>query len=432
MPAGRDPRLSPLDAWCARALGLAPGQLDRDHIERYQLDRLRATVEWARARSPHHRGRISGAAPSSLADLGRLPTTTPAELRERGAQMVCVSQDEISRVVTLHSSGTTGPSKRLYFTAAEQESIIDFFAAGMATMVDPDERVVIFLPGPAPGTVADLLATALRRLGVVPIAHGFVRDVGEAAAALIGDRPTSLVALPVHALALARWAEQTAPGTISLKSALLTADYVPRSLARQVERAFSCPVFEHYGMTEMGLGGGVECEAHDGYHLREADLLFEVVDPPTGTPLPDGAEGEVVFTTLTRRAMPLVRYRTGDLARMIAGPCRCGSALRRLARVRGRIGAAALGAIDLPALDELVFACPGVVDHRATIAAGPSGPALHITALTLGPEPPDGEVAHRLAAVAQELPRAAVELASLDGRLQSGPEKRTLGRQDGA
>ena len=81
----------------------------------------------------------------------------------------------------------------------------------------------------------------------------------------------------------------------------------------------------------------MECRARNGYHLREADLFFEVVDPVSGSPVPDGTPGEVVFTTLTRRAMPLIRYRTGDVAAMLPGPCACGSPLRRLSRIAGRL-----------------------------------------------------------------------------------------------
>ena len=122
----------------------------------------------------------------------------------------------------------------------------------------------------------------------------------------------------------------------------------------------------------MGLGGGVECQARRGYHLREADLLFEVVDPATGRPLPEGETGEVVFTTLTRRGMPLIRYRTGDLSHFIPGPCPCGAALRTLARVEGRIAnrvaIGAYGVLTLAELDEALFAVSGVTDIRATMA----------------------------------------------------------------
>jgi phenylacetate-coenzyme A ligase PaaK-like adenylate-forming protein len=136
-------------------------------------------------------------------------------------------------------------------------------------------------------------------------------------------------------------------------------------------------------MTEMGLGGGVECEALDGYHLREGDLYFEVVDHETGEACPDGAVGEVVFTTLTRRGMPLIRYRTGDIARIIPQPCPCGSSLRRMERVRGRWdGAVRLGpecTLTLSDMDEALFRLTGLLDYRVTVSKGRDGKfRLHI------------------------------------------------------
>ena len=95
---------------------------------------------------------------------------------------------------------------------------------------------------------------------------------------------------------------------LRLKSVLLTTDYVPEAIVEFVERLWRCTVYNHYGMTEMGLGGGVECQARRGYHLREADLYFEIVNPQTEMPVVEGETGEVVFTTLTRRGMPLIRY----------------------------------------------------------------------------------------------------------------------------
>ena len=87
----------------------------------------------------------------------------------------------------------------------------------------------------------------------------------------------------------------------------------------------------------MGYGGGVECECLNGYHLRENHLYFEIIDPITGESASDGEYGEVVFTTLNRQAMPLIRYRTGDMARFLSKPCACGTFLRTMEKVRGRI-----------------------------------------------------------------------------------------------
>jgi phenylacetate-coenzyme A ligase PaaK-like adenylate-forming protein len=127
-------------------------------------------------------------------------------------------------------------------------------------------------------------------------------------------------------------------------------------------------------MTETGYGGAVDCAFHCGCHLREDELLVEVVDPATGKPAPAGAVGEVVVTTLRRRGAPLLRYRTGDLARLNEAPCPCGSALRRLDGFAGRVGAGAPlasgGELTLPRLDEALFAVEAVSDFAAVVERG--------------------------------------------------------------
>jgi phenylacetate-CoA ligase len=145
----------------------------------------------------------------------------------------------------------------------------------------------------------------------------------------------------------------------------------------------------------MGLGGGVECEVRQGYHMREADLLFEIVDPTSGRSLPDGEIGEIVFTTLSRDAMPLLRYRTGDLSRVLPDPCPCGTMLRRLEKVRGKVRELVrlrsgdwLGIADL---DEVLFALHGVVNYFACLTIGRNVDRLEIAIYAGsqkdGPEP---------------------------------------------
>ena len=262
------------------------------------------------------------------------PFTTAEDIREHSLQLLCVSQDEIGRVVTLDTSGTTGKSKRIYFTPSDQELTIDFFQQGMSTLAEAGDRVMILLPCEREGSVGDLLAAALARLGVTPVRQGIVRNIPETLNIMHKEECKFLVGIPVQVLALARYAD-VAGIPIRLKSVLLSTDHVPAVIVREMEHLCGCRVFEHYGMTEMGLGGGVECEAHSGYHLRESDLFFEIVDD-AGNLVPEGQEGEVVFTTLTRQGMPLIRYRTGDVSSFIPGSCNCGSVVRRLDRITKR------------------------------------------------------------------------------------------------
>lgn len=170
---------------------------------------------------------------------------------------------------------------------------------------------------------------------------------------------------------MARYWEKWQGSKRAPRCALLSTDYVSAAIVSELRRIWQCEVFEHYGMTEMGLGGGLECQAHQGYHLRENDLYFEVIDPVSARPLPDGEYGEVVFTTLTRQGMPLIRYRTGDISRFIPEPCPCGGSLRRLARVQNRLNSrVVLGehqAITMAELDEVLLALPAVADFTAEV-----------------------------------------------------------------
>ena len=152
--------------------------------------------------------------------------------------------------------------------------------------------------------------------------------------------------------------------------------------------AFDCPVFRHFGMAETGYGAAVECERHRGLHIREADLLFEIVDE-TGKKLPDGEWGEVVVTTLTRRGMPLIRYKTGDLGRFLPGLCGCGSVLKRI-EVRGRLGNVLhlpTGNVHLSELDDVLDPLPWLSGFEVA-TEGPEA-KLELSLRPAGPLPGD-------------------------------------------
>jgi phenylacetate-coenzyme A ligase PaaK-like adenylate-forming protein len=159
-------------------------------------------------------------------------------------------------------------------------------------------------------------------------------------------------------------------------------DHVPQAIVQAVEASWGCRVYNHYGMTEMGLGGGVECQARRGYHLREADLYMEVIEPINGRTVSEGEYGEVVFTTLTRRGIPLIRYRTGDISRFIPGDCPCGTILQTLEKVHDRISNRVdLGdgcCLTMADLDEALFPIDGVWNFTASLSREGEMDHLHV------------------------------------------------------
>jgi len=380
-------RKTPLEHWISTKMFHGVGRPFTElAMRRFQLEKLRQTISYVKEKSPYYRQRLADfdpLDPGNLADMADFPLTSPQDLVANGLQMVCLSQSQIERVVTLQLPGMTGDPRRVYFSSEDLELTVDFFRCGMSTFVEPGQKVLIMMPGDLPGSVGDLLTRALARMGAQGIVHGMVHDPAEAIQDIIRYEIDCLVGVPSQVLSLARQplADEIPPGRI--KSILLSADNVPSVVIRELRATWNCPVLTHYGSTEMGLGGGVECEATSGYHLREADLYFEIIDPDSGTPLPAGEKGEIVFTTLTRTGMPLIRYRTGDLSRLVPEPCPCGTVLPRLERITARLHDLVrlrtgewLGIADL---DEVLFSVPGIVDYNAAFSSGGAVDKLRVS-----------------------------------------------------
>lgn len=407
--------ITPLEAWIGGKIfgpgkGRRPGTFD---IRRFQLERINLTLSYARQRSPFYREHLGalGTDPfRRLEDFSGLPFTTPADVGLDPLRFLCVSQSEIERVVTLRNPAPTGPSKRFFFTSEDLESTVDFFHHGMSTLVKAGDRVLILMPGETPAGIGDLLQRGLSRMEAEGLVHGPVVDPAETVRFILDHSVDVLVGIPAQVLALARVSGTSVP-RYKIKSVLLSTDYLPQAIVRVLEDAWRCEVFDHYGMTEMGWGGGVECAAHRGYHLREADLYVEIVDPETGEPLKDGESGEVVFTTLNRRGMPLIRYRTGDEARFDTTPCLCGTVLRTLARVDGRMG----GKVEMvpgvmltmSQLDEALFPLPGIVDFGVKISKQAGAWRLSLDVVHNG-EGSREELGHTIAARLTSVPSIAV------------------------
>lgn len=367
---------TPLDAMAAAKMRNIAGKFpDRSEIEAEQMRLLRSVVEYCKSNSPFYRQKLKDIEADSLTgieDISAIPLISKDDIRNFGTQMLCVSSDEIARIITMQSSGTTGKPKRIFFTDDDLKLTYDFFRGGMLTMVSPGDKVLILLPGEKPDSTGDILKRALESQGISAKVCGLAPDPLHTAELIRQEKPQCIVGFPIHLLAAARVDTGHKIPSESIKSLLLCSDYIPDVVAKELESTWNCENFIHYGTVETGLGGGVECAAHSGVHLRETDLLFEIIDSENGEPLPYGMEGEIVVTTLTRKGMPLLRYRTGDLAAMYEKKCACGSHLRRLGRVRGRFeNKCRLSTgfnISLSSLDEKIFQVPDVTDFNVEMS----------------------------------------------------------------
>jgi len=361
-------RVTPLENWIVERTHIAPKS--QEALKAYQLSKLLDTLTYVKTKSRFYREHLCNIdldSLKSLKDFNRIPFTTPEDIKRNTFDFFCVPYKEIERIVTLNTSGTTGDEKRIFFTHQDLDAIIDFFCHGMRCLVDERDKVMVLLPGPTYGSIGDLLKKALALSKIECIVQGVLNDIEKTALSIEQNNITCLVGIPMQVLYLSKAKPDVFKNHI--KKVLLSTDYVPDALV-DVLSAQGCLVYNHYGMTEMGYGGGVECECLNGYHLRENDLYFEIIDPITEELVKDGEYGEVVFTTLTRQAMPLIRYKTGDMARFSTQPCACGTFLRTMDKVIGRIDNTIRineHDIHLRDFDEILLRFPAIVDYTLTL-----------------------------------------------------------------
>jgi phenylacetate-CoA ligase len=356
----------------------APGCLQRRDVERYQRAKLQAVLQYAYRYSSYYRERFhdAGLEPKDIQarkDLSGFPLTEPQQLADSPYRFLCISRADIARVHTFVTSGTTGLQKKVFWTRNDLERITDFMAAGIGTVADRDDVVQIVLPDGRPYSQADLLFRGVKKFGATPVLSGMYFSASEHLALLEKSRSTILFGYTGHLFRISK--ELQAAGDLSrkgLKVLFLAAEYLPVAMRQELETLWNCRVHTHYGLTEMGLGVAIECVAGNGYHFNEADLLLEIIDPKTGRPVEAGREGELVFTTLTREAMPLIRYRTHDISRLLREPCACGATtLLKIDAVKKRLELIVTlsgGDEVYPTLfDDLLYEIPGLMDYRLAI-----------------------------------------------------------------
>ena len=385
--------------------------ITRESLDALKLKKLNALLKREKERGGFYRHLPERL--DSLEELKTLPFTTEEELARNAPGLLLCSQAQIQRVLSDATSGTTGAKKRVFYTEGDLENTVRLYTAGLGELIFPGSVTLICFPFSGPFGLGELIAEAIARLGARPVKAGPFLSFGEYAAVLEREKPDTFVGMPAQLLGILRTA-----GRGSLRRALVSGDACPDSVTDACEAILGTRLFPHYGSREMGMAGAISCEAREGMHLRENDVIAEIVDE-AGRVLPTGERGELVVTTIGMEAMPLIRYRTGDCTRILPGPCPCGSAALRLDRVTRKARA-----LSADALDEILFADPAVVDCRYEQA----GERLLITALTNG--------ASDEAALLPRLRAACPGLRIVLTARPAGPEehalyigKRTISRQ---
>ncbi|MFF6883120.1 phenylacetate--CoA ligase PaaK [Streptomyces sp. NPDC012421] len=346
-------------------------RLGREELAALQLERLRSTLRHAYANVEFHRRSFdaAGVHPDdcrSLADLARFPFTTKADLRDHYPfGMFAVDRSRIRRVHA--SSGTTGLPTVVGYTEGDLEVWADVVARSLrAAGARPGDRVhVAYGYGLFTGGLGAHYGAERLGCTVIPASGGMTaRQVR-----LIQDfEPEIIMVTPSYMLTLLDEFERQGvdPRSTSLKVGVFGAEPWTEAMRTEIEERFAIDAVDIYGLSEvMGPGVAQECvETKDGLHVWEDHFLPEVVDPITGEVLPDGEEGELVFTSLTKEAMPVIRYRTRDLTRLLPGTAR--PAFRRMEKVTGRSDdMIILRGVNLfpTQVEEIVLRTPAVAPH---------------------------------------------------------------------
>jgi phenylacetate-CoA ligase len=377
--------------------------LDRPALRDLQLTRLRATAERVLAHQPFGSEKLRSAgldSPAdirSLDDLRRVAFIGKADLREHyPLGLLAVPRNQVVRIHA--SSGTGGKPTVVGYTAHDLDTWTELMARCMTAagvrqgmLVHNANTYGLFTGGHGFHQGAERIGAT-----IVPVSGGFTARQ----ALLLADLGAQvLVSTPSYALAIAQAMSEggVGPDELRLELGLFGGEPWTEPMRSQIERALGLNAVNFYGLSEMcGPGVAAEClEQRSGLHVNEDHFLVEVIDPRDGRSVAPGHEGELVFTTLTKEALPLIRYRTGDVGRLVEEECPCGRTTARIAGLRGRLDDVLIvrGMNLHPSqIEHLLLGVEGVAPHYQLVLERP-GP---LDELTLECEPNPGGDSARL------------------------------------
>lgn len=332
-------------AQCAKLAGIwdpAAETMPRPRLETLQLERLQQTLQRVYSQVPCYRDKFRqhGVTPDSvqsLADLAKLPFTTKEDLRQNYPYgMFAVPMRDVVRVHS--SSGTTGKPTVVGYSRQDLNSWTELAARFMTAAGVTAEDIVHIAFGYGLFTGAFGLHYGAERLGasVIPISSG---NTDRQIMIMQDYRSSALVCTPSYALTLADRLEARgiSPEQLSLRWGLFGGEPWSEQMRREIETRLGILATDNYGLSEvMGPGVAGECACQQGMHIFEDHFIAEIIDPETQEVLPEGQVGELVLTSITKEAFPIIRYRTRDLTRLDKTPCNCGRTLVRMDKTKGR------------------------------------------------------------------------------------------------
>jgi phenylacetate-CoA ligase len=318
----------------------APDYLPREQLAGIQLQRLQSVVSLAYDRQALFRGRmdergLTPASIASLADIAKLPFTVKADLRDTYpfGLFACPMED----IVRLHaSSGTTGKPIVVAYTQADLDvwsevMVRSFVACGMhrGDVIQNAYGYGLFTGGLGAHYGGEALGAT-----VIPISGG---NTERQLMVMADFGVTAICCTPSYFLHLLESAKETQTDFSRLRVGVFGAEPWTDSMRERIQDESGIRAHDIYGLSEIiGPGVAVECVEQRGLHVFEDHFYPEIIDSETGEVLPDGAEGELVLTTLSKQAMPLIRYRTRDVTTLVSEQCACGRTLRRIRRIGRR------------------------------------------------------------------------------------------------
>jgi phenylacetate-CoA ligase len=405
-----------------------------------QLERLQATVNRALRnvafyRESFARAGVTGDEVRGLPDLARLPFTTKEELRTSYPYgMFAVPLRDIVRIQS--TSGTTGTPVIVGYTRNDlrmwSECVARLLSAGGVT--EHDVVQIAFTYGLFSGGLGFHAGAERVGASVVPASAGGL----EKQARIIRDfKTTALACTPSYAMAIAAAMEEAGitRGQHSVKIGFFGAEPWSEGLRTRLESSLGITALDNYGLTEvLGPGVSFECERRDGLHVNEDHFLAEVVSPSTGEVLPDGSEGELVLTTITKEGFPVIRYRTGDLCQLTRAPCACGRTLARMSRIRGRIDdLIIMGAVKvLPSqIEQIILDVEGLQPHYEIVVDRVGGADTLEIRVETGEEMPgmDERISRKLAALLDAPVKVTLVEPRTFARSEGGKARRVVDKR---